>query len=73
MHKWVKGIICSFLSIAISSLLVQLFVSIEVNTYFEWLIYAIVCGGLSVVVTSLTFGLFNKQIIKEFFNQYVRR
>lgn len=73
MHKWVKGIMCSFLSIAISSLLVQLFVSIEVNTYFEWLIYAIVCGGLSVVVTSLTFGLFNKQIIKEFFNQYVRR
>lgn len=71
--KWIKGLICCFLSISITYVLVKAVLNYSVNSYGQWFAYALVCSIVSIAVTSLVFVIFNKKLVRSLCSTIISR
>lgn len=71
--KWLKGLLCCFLSVGVTILFVKVCIHYSVNSYRQWVVYAVVCSIVSIVTTSLIFIIFNKKIVWSFCSKIIRK
>ncbi len=69
--KWVKNFFSSFGAGAIGVVIAQFCISYNVNTYSDWIVYALITSGIAIAVTGLITYAFNFKSINRFVKSYL--